>query len=81
TRLASEGLPLVDGKHLLHVETPDSFVAALVRLRQEPELGARLTEAASHVAQEFEWRRIAAQLVELYRAWDSRRRTWLSSTG
>ncbi|MGZ6140467.1 MAG: glycosyltransferase family 4 protein [Myxococcaceae bacterium] len=81
TRLASEGLPFVDGRHLLHVETSEAFVAALVRLRQEPELGARLTEAASHVAQEFEWRRIAAQLVELYRAWDSRRRTWLSSTG
>ena len=81
TRLASEGLPLVDGRHLLHAETPEAFVAALVRLREEPALAARLTEAASHVAQEYEWRRIGARLVELYRAWDSRRRSWLSSTG
>ncbi len=47
----------------------------------EPALAARLTEAASHVAQEYEWRRIGARLVELYRAWDSRRRSSLSSTG
>jgi glycosyltransferase involved in cell wall biosynthesis len=81
TRLASEGLPLVDGRDLLNAETPEAFVAALVRLREEPALAARLTEAASLVAQEYEWRRIGARLVELYRAWDSRRRSWLSSTG
>ena len=81
TRLASEGLPFVDGKHLLHAETPEAFVEALGRLRTSPELSARLTEAAFHVAQEFEWRRIGARLVELYRAWDSRSRTWRSSTG
>jgi len=81
TRLASEGLPLVDGRHLIHAETPEAFVAALVRLREEPALAARLTEAASLVAQDYEWRRIGARLGELYRAWDSRRRSWLSSTG
>ena len=81
TRLASEGLPLVDGKHLLHVETPEAFVEALVRLRKEPELGTRLAQAAWHVAQEYEWRRIAIRLVELYGARDSGRRTRLSSAG
>lgn len=81
TRLASEGLPLVDGKHLLHVEAPEAFVEALVRLRREPALGARLTDAAWHVAQEYEWRRIGARLVELYRAWDRGKRTRLSSAG
>ncbi len=81
TRLASEGLPFLDGKHLLHAETPTEFVAALVRLRGAPELGTRITEAAHVIAQEFEWRRIGARLVELYRAWDSRRRILLSSTG
>ncbi len=71
TRLASEGLPLLDGRHLLHAETPDAFVAALVRLRREPELVARLTDAAWRVAQEFDWRRIGARLVELYRGWSA----------
>jgi glycosyltransferase involved in cell wall biosynthesis len=69
TRLASEGLPLVDGQHLLHAETPEAFVAALCRLRREPELVARLTDGAWRVAQEFDWRRIGARLVELYRGW------------
>ena len=69
TRLASEGLPFHDGVHLLHAETPEEFVAALVRLRREPALAARLTEAAWQVAQEHDWRRIGAGLVELYRAW------------
>jgi glycosyltransferase involved in cell wall biosynthesis len=70
TRLASEGLPFDDGVHLLHAETPEEFVAALLRLRREPALAARLTEAAWQVAQEHDWRRIGARLVELYRAWN-----------
>src|SRR5262249_48951023 len=57
TRLASEGLPFVDGTHLLHAETPEEFVAALVRLRREPALAARLTEAAWQGGEEHEWRR------------------------
>ena len=69
TQLASEGLPLVDGEHLLHAETPEAFVAALARLRREPELSARLTDAAWTLAQEFDWRRIGAGLVELYGGW------------
>ena len=69
TRLASEGLPLLDGQHLLHAETAEEFVAALVRLRRDPELSMRLTDAAWIVAQEFDWRRIGARLVELYRGW------------
>jgi len=69
TRLASEGLPLTDGVHLLHAETPEDFVAALLRLRQEPQLAARLTDSAWQTAQDFDWRRIGARLVALYRAW------------
>jgi len=71
TRLASEGLPFRDGTHLLHAESPEEFVDALVRLRREPALAARLTEAASQVAQEYDWRRIGARLVELYGAWST----------
>ena len=71
TRLASEGLPFRDGAHLLHAETPDEFVDALLRLRREPGLGGRLTDAAWQVAQEHDWRRIGARLVELYRAWSN----------
>jgi polysaccharide biosynthesis protein PslH len=69
TRLASEGLPFHDGEHLLRAETPEEFVAALLRLRREPALGARITEAAWEVAREHDWRSIGARLVELYRGW------------
>jgi glycosyltransferase involved in cell wall biosynthesis len=84
TRLASEGLPFLDGTHLLHAETTEEFVTALVRLRREPGLAGRLTEAAWHVAQEHDWRRIGARLVELYRGWsngDRARPRALSSAG
>jgi glycosyltransferase involved in cell wall biosynthesis len=84
TRLATEGLPLVDGTHLLHAEAPEAFVEALLRLRRDPALAARLTEAAWKVAQEFDWRRIGARLVELYRGWSKGERprpAALSSAG
>jgi glycosyltransferase involved in cell wall biosynthesis len=83
TRLASEGLPLADGQHLLHAETAEEFVAALVRLRREPELAVRLTDAAWTVAEELDWRRIGARLVELYRGWtaEAARPRALSSAG
>jgi polysaccharide biosynthesis protein PslH len=71
TRLASEGLPFRDETHLLHAETPEEFVEALLRLRRDPGLASRLTDAAWPVAQEFDWRRIGARLVELYRGWSS----------
>jgi len=62
----------VDDVHLLHAETPEEFVAALLRLRREPQLGAHLTDAAWQAAQEFDWRRIGARLVALYGAWTVR---------
>ncbi|HEY3586553.1 MAG TPA: glycosyltransferase family 4 protein, partial [Myxococcaceae bacterium] len=84
SRLASEGLPFHDGTHLLHAETPEEFVAALLRLRREPALAGRLTDAAWQVAQEYDWRRIGARLVDLYRGWsagDRARPRVLSSAG
>jgi glycosyltransferase involved in cell wall biosynthesis len=70
TRLASEGLPFEDGKHLLHAESAEEFVGALLRLRREPDLGPRLTDAAWELAQSYDWRRIGARLVQLYLGWN-----------
>jgi glycosyltransferase involved in cell wall biosynthesis len=84
TRLATEGLPFVQGRHVLHAESPGEFVEALTRLRREPELGAGLAEAAWQVAQEFDWRNVGARLVELYRGWSAGARSRpraLSSAG
>jgi polysaccharide biosynthesis protein PslH len=73
TRLASEGLPFLHGRHLLHAETAEEFSRALCQLRQEPELGARLSEAAWRLAQDYDWHRIGERLVQLYRGWSSGR--------
>jgi glycosyltransferase involved in cell wall biosynthesis len=84
TRLASEGLPFEEGKHLLHAETAEEFVGVLLRLRREPGLGPRLADAAWELAQSYDWRRIGARLVELYRSWtsgDRARPRVLSSAG
>lgn len=84
TRLASEGLPFEEGKHLLHAESAEEFVGALLRLRREPGLGPRLTDAAWELAQSYDWRRIGARLVELYLGWncgDRARPRALSSAG
>jgi len=84
TRLATEGLPFVHGKHVLHAESAEEFVEALTLLRSDPELATRLAEAAWHLAQQFDWRQIGARLVELYRGWSAGARSRpraLSSAG
>jgi len=84
TRLATEGLAFQDGVHLLHAETAEEFVSALLRLRREPAVAERLTEAASQVAREHDWRTIGARLVDLYRGWSRTERARprvLSSAG
>jgi glycosyltransferase involved in cell wall biosynthesis len=69
TRLASEGLPLEHGRHLLHAETPREFSEALLRLKREPQLGRELANRAFDLALQCDWRRIGQSLGTLYRSW------------
>jgi glycosyltransferase involved in cell wall biosynthesis len=68
SKLAAEGLPLVDGKHALYAETPLEFAEALIRLNREPRLAANLAEAARTIAQQFDWSAIGAGLVRFYQS-------------
>jgi glycosyltransferase involved in cell wall biosynthesis len=56
--LALEGLELEDGKHLLAGESDEDLAAALVRLLDDPPLGARLARAGrQQVARLYCWDR------------------------
>lgn len=42
TRLGAEGLPVVDGQHLLLADQPEAFASAIVRILQDRQLAGRL---------------------------------------
>ncbi|RKI00351.1 glycosyltransferase [Corallococcus sp. AB038B] len=66
TRLAVEGLPVVEGQHVLLAESPEEFAIALRRLRKDPDLCSRLAQNARRMAESFAWDGIGAGLGELY---------------
>ncbi|NBD08894.1 MULTISPECIES: glycosyltransferase family 4 protein [Corallococcus] len=66
TRLAVEGLPMVEGQHVLLAESAQEFAAALRRLRNEPDLCLKLSRNARRMAEAFAWEGIAEGLGELY---------------
>ncbi|MBN8226587.1 glycosyltransferase [Corallococcus macrosporus] len=66
TRLAVEGLPVVEGQHVLLAESPQEFAAALRRLRNDPALCKKLADNARRMAEAFAWDGIGAGLGDLY---------------
>jgi glycosyltransferase involved in cell wall biosynthesis len=48
TSLGAEGLPLVDGQHLLLADAAEAFAGAVVRLLSEREFAKRMAEKARH---------------------------------
>ncbi|MBN1270301.1 MAG: glycosyltransferase [Kiritimatiellae bacterium] len=67
TPIGAEGLAVEDGKHLLLAGEPQDFVNALLRLRSEEGLAARLTAAArARVQERYDWKVIGGRLYELY---------------
>jgi len=66
TEKAVEGLPLSHGEELLIASSKDEFLAAIVRLFEEPALAASLRAAArKRIADEFSWKGIIDELVQL----------------
>lgn len=66
TRLAVEGLPVVEGRHVLLAESAEEFAGALRRLRNDPDLCSKLAQNARLMAEAFAWDGIGAGLGELY---------------
>ena len=66
---------LVDGRNILLVPPRDARVLAetIVRLAADNTLRHRLALGARELAQEFDWRRIAARTLEVYHAVAARR--------
>jgi len=65
TTIGAEGLPVLDGEHLLIADDPQAFAAATVRLLQSPAERERLGTAARElVASRYEWSAVAGSLEE-----------------
>ncbi len=66
TTVGAEGLPLVDGQHILLADSPDAFADAVVRLLRDP-VGARdlASRGATYVRERFGWDRVAATFSEI----------------
>ncbi len=69
SRLATEGLDLVDGQHVLHAESDEEFVQQVLQLLRRPQERVALAQAARAWAlQHLSWERAGAQYSALYDA-------------
>jgi glycosyltransferase involved in cell wall biosynthesis len=68
TRLGAEGLDVVDGEQILFADTPEQMQAAVNRLRADPSLRLRLSEAGRNLVRErYAWRALGTQLEAVHR--------------
>ncbi len=69
TRVGCEGIALVDGESALLADEPQPFADAVVRLLEDPALGARLAEQGRQLATtNYDWRSIGERLEQIYRS-------------
>jgi sugar transferase (PEP-CTERM/EpsH1 system associated) len=69
TGVATSGLEIEDGRHLLLADSADGFARQVVRLLQDPPLAARLArEAHRLVQQRYTWERSVQELEAVYRS-------------
>jgi len=74
TTLGAEGIEATAGRDLLVADEPEGFVRAVVRVLEEPALGAELGAAARKLAvQRYAWSSAAAELERFLRAVIARR--------
>lgn len=68
TRMATEGLDLIDGQSALFAEEPAEFAAAILRLLDDRGLRARLGAAGrALIERDYDWEHIGKRLTTLYR--------------
>jgi sugar transferase (PEP-CTERM/EpsH1 system associated) len=67
TAIANRGVQGVPDRDLLVADTAETFAAAVLRLLDEPALGARLAQTGrAFVEQQFRWESHAARLAAIY---------------
>jgi sugar transferase (PEP-CTERM/EpsH1 system associated) len=61
TAIGAEGLPLVDGKHIIIADDPERFADAVIRLlNDDDDLGMRISENGySLVKEKYSWEKVA----------------------
>lgn len=60
TSIGAEGLPLEDGKHIIIADDPERFADAVVRLLDDDDLNARISENGySLVTEKYSWEKVA----------------------
>jgi glycosyltransferase involved in cell wall biosynthesis len=68
TTLGAEGIEVVPDRDILIADDRDRFAASVLRLLDDPALGARLGSSARRVAVErYAWSAAAARLEQFYR--------------
>jgi glycosyltransferase involved in cell wall biosynthesis len=67
TPIGAEGFPVTDGKNIILAQNGTEFAAAIVRLLRNPAERSRLGLAAYDFAQEYDWRVVTPQFLEIYR--------------
>jgi glycosyltransferase involved in cell wall biosynthesis len=69
TTIGAEGLPVVDGEHLLLADDPESFARACIALLDDPARSAAMGDAAdAYVREHFGWDGVARRFAELCQA-------------
>ncbi|MGH7182168.1 MAG: glycosyltransferase [Nitrospiraceae bacterium] len=62
TRIGAEGLPVLDGEHLLFADTPEDFASAVIGVLTDANLARALgAQAAAAVRERYGWGNVAAQ--------------------
>jgi glycosyltransferase involved in cell wall biosynthesis len=65
TTLGAEGVPYIDGVHLLLADQPADFAAAVLRLLAEPDLRTKMVHAAlQFVHNGYSWAALCGRLEE-----------------
>jgi glycosyltransferase involved in cell wall biosynthesis len=68
TSVGAEGIVVRDGENVLIADARDAFAQAVVRLLQDPALGASFRENGRHwVEERYDWRRIYPRWDDVYR--------------
>lgn len=69
TTIGAEGLPVVDGEHLLLADTPEEIIRACVALLQDPARSTAMGDAAdAFVRRQFGWDGVARRFAEFCQA-------------
>jgi glycosyltransferase involved in cell wall biosynthesis len=68
TTLGAEGIEALSGRDLLIADQPDAFADAVIRLLDNPDMAAKMGQAARELAVErYSWSKAASALEDFYR--------------